>query len=156
MMAKTKIYMKYDWNNPRLMSMTPENLKKAEALLGIRPKCLNPGCGKYVSRNGSVRWRHFCGTCTLVSQGKAKPKSHITYVRKRICENRTGKLLGFKCATNWVVVKKYKLIIDTHMDHIDGNPLNNKLSNIQELCPYCHGAKGKLNGDLDGWKNRRN
>ena len=135
--------------------MTPENLKKAEAKLGIRPKCLNPGCGKYVSKNGTVRWRHFCGTCINVTQGRAEPKPHITYVRKFMCENRNGKLLGFPCLTDWVKVKKHKAKIATHMDHKDGNWLNNKLSNIQELCPYCHDEKSSRNGDKDGWKNKR-
>jgi hypothetical protein len=63
--------------------------------------------------------------------------------------------LGFSCYTNWKLVKKERAKIVTHMDHIDGNHLNNDPANLQELCPYCHDTKSNINGDKDPWRNRR-
>jgi 5-methylcytosine-specific restriction endonuclease McrA len=35
-----------------------------------------------------------------------------------------------------------------HVDHIDGNHLNNDINNLQTLCANCHALKSKLNGDV--------
>ena len=40
----------------------------------------------------------------------------------------------------------------TEIDHIDGNPHHNDLSNLDELCHYCHRYKSQLNGDHNSWK----
>lgn len=127
-----------------------------EAKHGPRPNCCNPGCGKPAFCNGH-RWTMFCSHCRLVSQGKKEPKPHIEYLRKNTCANYDGRAdLGFPCFTNWKLVKKHKAKITTHMDHIDGNHLNNDAANLMELCPYCHDEKGRQNGDKNPWKNRKN
>jgi hypothetical protein len=132
------------------------SIQDLEARFGKRPFCVNPGCGKPSFGNGH-RWTHFCSHCRLVSQGKKEPKPGITYLRQNKCDNHLGTVdLGFPCYTNWKLVKKQGHKIVTHMDHIDGNHLNNVPENLQELCPYCHDEKGRLSGDKDGWKNKRN
>ena len=131
-------------------------LEELEAKLGTRPNCCNPGCGKPAFNNGH-RWTMFCSHCRLVSQGKAEPKTHIEYLRKNSCANYDGRAdLGFPCFTNWRLVKKHGHKISTHMDHVDGNHLNNDPANLMELCPYCHDEKGRQNGDKNPWKNRKN
>ena len=131
-------------------------LEELEAKHGKRPNCCNPGCGKPAFCNGH-RWTMFCSHCRLVSQGKKEPKEGITYLRKNMCANADGRAnLGFPCFTNWKLVKKHKAKITTHMDHVDGNHLNNDPTNLMELCPYCHDEKGRQNGDKNGWKNKKN
>ena len=106
-----------------------------EAKLGPQPKCANKGCGKPVAYTGGDRWKHFCSHCIKVGQNTAKPKPHITYLRKFQCDNKDGKLLGFSCYTDWKKVKKDGIKITTHMDHVDGNHKNSTAKNLQELCP---------------------
>lgn len=136
------------------MANRKHTLTEIEVRLGPRPTCVNPGCGKPCSQNG--RWMPFCSSCRKVSQLKRKPDAHITYLKRNICANHDGRVdLGFPCFTNWKLVKRHGHRISTHMDHIDGNHLNNTAENVQELCPYCHDEKGRRNGDKDGWKNKR-
>jgi len=134
---------------------SPERQAELEAKLGPQPHCANPGCIKPVNYNGGNRWGHFCTHCIRVSQGKFKPLRHVTYLRKFKCSNYNGKLLGFNCYTDWKLVKKDGARIITHMDHIDGDHTNNNPKNLQELCDHCHTRKSQLNGDKDGWKNKR-
>lgn len=54
---------------------------------------------------------------------------------------------GYKCQmcglTEW---NKKDIILEIH--HVDGNRLNNKLINLQLLCPNCHST-------TDNWRNRK-
>ena len=61
--------------------------------------------------------------------------------RKDRCENRDGRL-GFKC--NYKIRHPAQL----QVDHIDGNHINNDISNLQTLCANCHTYKSHVSGDL--------
>ena len=76
-------------------------------------------------------------------------KSHTAYEnskhpylrhRKCYCENIDGRF-GFKCTTT--------IMIDAmlQVDHIDGNPSNNDIYNLQTLCACCHVYKTIINKD---------
>ena len=54
--------------------------------------------------------------------------------RKDYCENTDGRL-GFVCVA--VIVDVCQLDVD----HIDGNPTNNSVKNLQTLCKNCHSLK---------------
>lgn len=56
--------------------------------------------------------------------------------RKDYCENIDGRL-DYTCTTT--IVGNYLLDVD----HIDGNPSNDKLENLQTLCACCHRVKTK-------------
>ena len=48
-------------------------------------------------------------------------------------------LRGEKCEIcGWDERNKYTNLIPLHLDHIDGNYRNNKLTNLRLLCPNCH------------------
>ena len=61
--------------------------------------------------------------------------------RRSYCENRDGRW-GFKC--------RYKIRhpAQLQVDHIDGNHINNDISNLQTLCANCHTYKSHVSGDL--------
>ena len=60
--------------------------------------------------------------------------------RKSFCEN-TDARLGFKCTTTVA----WDGMLD--VDHINGDPQDNDLSNLQTLCKCCHAYKTMLYGD---------
>ncbi len=60
--------------------------------------------------------------------------------RKDHCENRDGRL-GYKC--NYKIRHTSQL----QVDHVDGNPKNNKVKNLQTLCANCHTFKTHVHKD---------
>jgi hypothetical protein len=110
----------------------------------IRPICINHGCNRPVAHSGT-RYRPVCGLCHQAGYNKIPFKWGVTPFRTGRCNNADSHL-GFTCAIDydkapWTLGK-------THIDHIDGNHLNNVLSNVVELCPLCHQHKGMLAGDF--------
>lgn len=110
----------------------------------VRPTCINPGCGRPVA-DGGTRWRPVCGRCHRAGYGATTYREGVTPFRTGKCSNQNGHL-GFTCAIDYDVA--VWAIGKTHIDHIDGNHLNNVLENVVELCPLCHQHKGMLNGDF--------
>jgi hypothetical protein len=124
-------------------------------VLQFRPICINKGCKKpvtYGAKNldGTRRWKPICSHCRDAQQGKGKYAVGVTPYRTGICEN-TDARLGFKCVVNHKLLPKGMHL--TEIDHKNGNPSDNRLSNIQELCVVCHKIKSRLSGDLNRWKN---
>ena len=92
-------------------------------------------CAKLVPM-GNGKPPIWCGAC---KPRESDPKKAI--VRKNICENVGGKLYDFDCPVNWdmISLSKRKSLIE--IDHRDGNPFNNVLSNIDQPCKICHAIK---------------
>ena len=65
---------------------------------------------------------------------------------RRGCSN-VDSHLGFKCATNWKLIPEWAKGM-TEVDHKNGNPKDNRPSNLDELCVHCHKLKGQLSGDF--------
>ena len=73
--------------------------------------------------------------------------------RKDYCENQDGRL-GFVCQAvfpsedvlNSLGIE-YGVAPHFDVDHIDGNPRNNKPENLQTLCKCCHSVKNLINKD---------
>ena len=127
--------------------------------MSIRPICCNYGCEKPVACitgriNGigdkAPRWRVTCGHCHEARGGRGSYAKGVTPFITGICSNKDGPL-GFTCWTDFDnMPADYKG--RTEIDHIDGNPHHNDLSNLDELCHYCHRYKSQLNGDHNSWK----
>lgn len=65
-------------------------------------------------------------------------------IKKRVIEQE---LIPYKCKICDLGPKWNNQILALELDHKDGNPLNNVLSNLRFLCPNCHSqaptSKGK-------------
>ena len=116
-----------------------------------RPMCEMDGCQNqamfmYEYSDGTVKWRVRHGKI-ICSAHQRKTYHPSLKHRKDHCENRTG-FLGFKCTTTiaWDGMLE--------VDHKNGNPSDNRPSNLQTLCSCCHRYKTKIYKDYlsDGRK----
>ncbi len=80
---------------------------------------------------------HFLGCGS--GKGKKSPKKlefpkHPTRLKSRLIENGTKENKCEECnITEW---RGKPLVLEMH--HLDGNRFNNRLENLQLLCPNCH------------------
>ena len=126
------------------------------AVLNFRPKCINHGCNSSVKpMSGSIhdanpRWRIHCSACQKASYGGGEYAPGVTPFKTGRCSN-VDSHLGFKCATNWKLIPEWAKGM-TEVDHKNGNHMDNRLSNLDELCVHCHKLKGQLSGDYRGYR----
>ena len=123
----------------------------------MRPICCNHGCNKpVICSSGKIsdpnpRYRPVCGHCRTASwKGMQYYAPGVVPFVTGICSNK-DKHLGFECWTNF---KKMPADFKgrTQIDHKDGDPHNNVLENLDELCVSCHAYKGQRSGDTNGWR----
>ena len=110
----------------------------------IRPTCINYGCNRPCHDSGT-RYRPVCGLCHRAGYTNGDYPFGVTPFKTGKCSNLDSHL-GFACAIDYV--RAPWAIGQTQIDHVDGNYLNNVLSNVDELCPLCHQRKGMLSGDF--------
>jgi len=86
------------------------------------------------------------------SEEEGKKVSHSSY-RKFLIRNYGAKCM--KCG--WAEINKFSNKVPIEMNHIDGNSENNKLENLELLCPNCHSLTGnwKFLNNGYGRKNRK-
>ena len=118
----------------------------------IRPTCVNHGCGKpaasdHKKGDGTNRWRVHCSHCQGASYGRHPHQKGVTPFKKGICSNIDSHL-GFPCPIDWKKIPSWAKG-KTEIDHKDGNCNNNRIDNLDELCPMCHKFKSQLTGDHD-------
>jgi hypothetical protein len=117
-------------------------------LVNLLPTCINHGCKKPVANSGQ-RYRPVCGHCHKAGYGAQPYAKGVKPFRTGICSNQDAHL-GFPCAIDYD--KADWAFGVTEIDHKDGNHLNNRLKNVDELCPLCHKIKGRLSGDYKGYR----
>lgn len=116
------------------------------------PECINLGCDRSTTLVSKTKFRAICSRCKTAQEGNGHYADGVTPLKKSHCENRDGRL-GWKC--NYSLPWSIKKITSHHLqvDHVDGDPYNNKPNNIQTLCACCHSIKSILNGDVNGYRN---
>jgi hypothetical protein len=104
-----------------------------------RPRCTVDDCDKPGQHTGNYRKDGtpiFRNTCRKHHSINYKIGNWVYKVnRKTYCENTDGRL-GFICTTT-ILDHAWQLDVD----HIDGDPSNNDISNHQTLCKCCHAIK---------------
>lgn len=103
--------------------------------------CSYHHCKEIARRNSVKSAKHL----TAARQGMSITEyqhQHHPYLRYRkdYCENIDGRL-GFKCTTNI----HWPGMLD--IDHINGDPYNHNVTNLQTLCKCCHSYKSWKNQD---------
>ena len=123
----------------------------------MRPTCCNYGCSKGVTPSSgrvgypNVRYRPVCSHCQKASCKKHDYAVGVTPFVTGQCSNKDAHL-GFKCWTSFDdAPADFKG--RTQIDHRDGDPHNNVLENLDELCVACHAYKSQLNGDHNGHRS---
>lgn len=114
------------------------------------PICVNTGCNNdVVVREWKYwSWKSECSRCTRArKEGITVPGVKIH--KKTFCENKDGHL-GFKCPVNPTLWKDY--LESLHLDHKDGDHMNNTHTNVLTYCNLCHTRKSKNDGDWNSNK----
>ena len=121
-----------------------------------RPRCHIEGCNRprqylgSATKDGSMQFRKSCESHHInaiaekhgfesTTQYTNSKHPYLRY-RKSYCENIDSRF-GFKCTTTIMIAAMLQV------DHIDGNPSNNDITNLQTLCACCHVYKTLINRD---------
>ena len=120
------------------------NRPNAVTTMRMRPRCEVPGCTNkamylYQYEDGLYRWRTRHGHFICSTHQRVTWHPYLQH-RKDHCENRDGRL-GYVCTTTVF----WPGMLD--VDHKNGNPSDNRTSNLQTLCKCCHAYKTHKHGD---------
>lgn len=130
------------------------------------PKCLN--CGNDIKTDSYIRYnRMYCSNKCQASlthskvMERVKNEDWLGWSDQTIHSNSKAYLIelyGNKCMKcNWSEVNRWTGKIPIELNHIDGNPNNKSLTNLEILCPNCHSLSEftKSRGSGRKWRNTK-
>ncbi len=125
--------------NNKIISIIKVN-KCLYCLKPVNNKFCNNSCRASYKRNIKIKkWLN--GELDGCSQG-----GHASYVKYYLLEKYNHKCS--KCG--WSEINPYTKNIPLEVEHIDGNPYNNKPNNVTLLCPNCHSLTATFRGANKG------
>lgn len=136
---------KYSYDLENIKEIVKNSLNFSEVLRKLNiPKRGNniKTIKNFIIRN-NINYSHFTYEKRINKNNRKKPiedyfnnKINIksTSLKKLILEHN---LMEYKCACCGIKEWNSKYIV-LQLHHIDGNPMNNSLNNLQLLCPNCH------------------
>ena len=111
------------------------------------PQCVNIGCTNLVAvrdkKNSSLK-----SECTSCASARKKNITidGVIFHKKHYCENDACPV----SVLYWD--KSIARSSSLHLDHVDGNHMNNNPENVITLCAVCHAEKTSINNDADNTK----
>ena len=136
---------KYNWDLEKIKEFVKESINLTEVLnkLKIPRQGNNSKTLKNILNINNIDYSHFTGRSRTYSTNYIKASEYLDNPNKRIRASKLKeKLLKEKIIENKCFIcginewKGKSLVLQLH--HIDGNPDNNSLDNLQLLCPNCH------------------
>lgn len=138
--------MKRSWNDEQLTNAVKLGTSISEVLksLGFLPIGSNYNWLKKHIKRLNLSTGHFLPYKGTIGKTKTteelflskSPNTHV--LRKRL---RKENLLKYECNSCKAVSHSFygaEKELSLHLDHVDGDPTNNKLENLRFLCPNCH------------------
>lgn len=136
--------MKYSWNIEKIKELVKISVNFTEVLngLGIPRQGNNSKTLKDILDRNNIDYAHFTGRARYYNTKKIPIEEYLSnkrqiqsfvlkekLIREGIKENR--------CESCGITEWQGKPIV-CQLHHIDGNPSNNSIGNLQILCPNCH------------------
>lgn len=135
---------KYEWNLSEIEKAVKESINFTEVLekIGIPRYGNNNKTLKNILDANNIDYSHFTGRARTYTTSYIEASEYLNTDKKIKTSKLKNKLIKEnivenKCdicgLTNWL---DKPIVLQLH--HIDGNPNNNSLENLQLLCPNCH------------------
>ena len=137
--------MKYNWNIDKIKEVVKSSINLSEVLekLGIPRQGNNGTTLRKILESNSIDYSHFTGRARYYRPSKISNIDNYLnnsvkvstvllkklLFKKGLKENRCG-VCGF---SSWNGKS-----LNCQLHHINGNHLDNRLENLQILCPNCH------------------
>lgn len=146
---------KYQWNLEKIKNAVKESINLSEVLikLNIPRQGNNSATLKKILDSNNIDYSHFTGRARNYKTTYVNAEVYLNSDKQIATSKLKSKLLKEKiledrCAICGIQQWNNKPIV-LQLHHIDGNPNNNNLNNLQLLCPNCHSQTDNYCGNAN-------
>lgn len=151
---------KYEWNISKITNAVKESINFTEVLdkLGVSIHGNNYKTLRNILDTNNIDYSHFTGRAREAANTYIEAAKYLNTDKKIKTSKLKNKLIKEniienKCdvcgLTTWL---NKPIVLQLH--HIDGNPSNNSLENLQLLCPNCHSQTDNYCGSANTDKTK--
>lgn len=149
--------MKYDWNLEKIKALVKTSINLSEVLkgLGIPRQGNNSKTLRSILDENNIDYSHFTGRAREYSKEEIPIEEYLSNRRSISSSKLKEKLIKCGLKENKCENPECGMIewlgkpITCQLHHIDGNHMNNSLSNLQILCPNCHSQTDNYCGNAN-------